>query len=53
MRIGGKVGVVGNHCWLPIRLMGVFGEECYFAFIGVEDHLLGGAPFSDSGGHTL
>ncbi len=48
-----KVGVVGNDCGLPIRLMGVCGEEYHFAFIGVEDHFLGGAPFGDGGDRTL
>ncbi len=40
-----KAGVVGNGYGLPIRLMGVCGEECLFAFIGVEHYFLGGAPF--------
>ncbi len=44
-----KAGVVVNDCWLPVRLMGVCGEECDFAFIGAVDHFLGGAPFGDGG----
>ncbi len=48
-----KAGVVVNDCWLPVRLMGVYGEECEFAFIGVEDHFLGGAPFGNGGDRTL
>ncbi len=33
--------------------MGVCAEECHFAFIGVEDHFLGGAPFGDGGDCTV
>ncbi len=36
-------------CGLQIRLMGVCGEECHFAFIGVEGHLLAGATFGEGG----
>ncbi len=43
LRIVVKAGVVGNECGLPDRPMGVGGDECYFAFIGVEDHFRGGA----------
>ncbi len=53
MRVVMKAGVVVNDCWLPVRLMGVCGEECDFAFIGIEDHFLGGAPFGDGGDRTL
>ncbi len=52
-RVVMKVGVVGNDCGLPVRLMGVCGEENNFAFIGVEDHFLGGSPFGDGGDRTL
>ncbi len=45
-----KADVVGKGYGLPVRLMGVCGEECYFAFIGAEDHLLG---FGDGGDRTL
>ncbi len=38
-----NAGVVGNDYGLQVRLMGVCGEECYFAFLGVEGHFLGGA----------
>ncbi len=48
-----KAGVVGNDYGLPVRLMEVCGEECHFAFIGIEDHFLGGAAFGDSGDRTL
>ncbi len=48
-----KTGAIGNDCGLPVRLMGVCGEECLFAFIGVENHFLEGAPFGDGGDRTL
>ncbi len=35
-----KAGDVCSDGGLPIRLMGVYGEECRFAFIGVKDHFL-------------
>ncbi len=48
-RVVMKVGVIGNDCGLPVRLMGVFGKEYLFTFVGVEDHLLGCAPIGDGG----
>ncbi len=33
-----KTDVVGNDYELIIPLTGVCGEECHFAFIGVEDY---------------
>ncbi len=35
---------VGDY-GLPIRIMGIRGEQSHFALVGVEDHLLGSAPF--------
>ncbi len=52
-RVGEKVGVVGNGCGLPIRLIGVCGEECHFAFTSIENHFLGGDPSGDGGDLTL
>ncbi len=48
-----KAGAIGNDCGLPVRLMGVCGEECHFTFVGVEDHFLGCAPIDDGGDRTL
>ncbi len=42
-----KAGVIVNDCGLPVRLMGVCGEECHFTFVGVEDHFLACAPIGD------
>ncbi len=53
LRVLEKVDVVGNGYGLIIPLTGVCGEECRFAFIGVEGYSLGGATFSDGGDHTL
>ncbi len=47
-----KAGVVGDDCGLSVRLMGVCGEECHFAFIGVEDHFLKVSPFGNGGVRT-
>ncbi len=49
MRVVEKAGVVGKDYGLPVRLMGVCGEECYFALMGAEDHLL---RFGDGGDRT-
>ncbi len=38
---------------VPAVVMGVCGEEYHFAPIGIEDHLLEGAPMNDGGNRTL
>ncbi len=43
-----EAGVVGNDGGLPVHFMGVSGEKCHIAFIGVVDHFLGSAPFGYS-----
>ncbi len=52
-RVVMKAGVIGIDCGLPVRLMGVCGEECHFTFVGVEDHFLGCAPIGDGVDRTL
>ncbi len=53
LRVVEKADVVGKDYGLIIFLTGVCGEECRFAFIGVEDNLLGDATFPDGGDHTI
>ncbi len=35
-----KAGSIDNDCGLPVCLMGIYGEECHFPFVGVDDHHL-------------
>ncbi len=48
-----KAGVVGNDCELPVSLIRVRGEECHFAFIGIEYNFLRCAPFGNGGDRKL
>ncbi len=48
-----KADVVGNDYGLTIPLTGVCGEDCRFAFLGVEGFLLGDGTFPDGGDHAL
>ncbi len=53
LRVVKKPGAIGTDCGLPVRVMGVCGEECHFTCVGVEDHFLGCAPVGDDGDRTL
>ncbi len=53
LRVVVKARVFGIDCELPIRLMALYGDECHFTFVGIEDYFLRGVSFGDRGDHTL
>ncbi len=47
------MGVTGNDCGLPIRLVIPCREESHSVHVGVEDHFLGAGSFGDDCDRTL